>query len=616
VNWEHLKTYIWLRWRLSANQVRRSGPLGAIIAAILTALGALGGIITFIIGLLVGVLALRQAEPWIVMAVWDGFAVGFIFFWLIGLMSELQRTELLSLDNFMHLPVSPAGAFFINYVGSSIGLSLILFLPAMIGLGAGLTLSQGPAMLLSFPLIVTFFLMVTAVTYQFRGWLASMMTNPRRRRTIIALVSLSFILVFQIPNILTNFNPGARARRQERQEASKGFAVLEKEYAAGRITPEEYKKRISAKLAARDLDRRREEEKGREILRSVNMAAPPGWLPYGAAAAAQGRSLPALAGFAGMALISIASLRRSYRTTIRLYMGDFNTGRSRRKIKIGAAPENAFKTKTGIRCQAAFLEKRLPWISEQASAISLMCFRSMMRAPEVKMMLLTPVIMLVVFGGMLAGVRGNASVLVRPLIALGLSAFILILSMTGLLGNQFAFDRSGFRAFVLSCAPRRDILLGKNLSLLPFAFILMAFIIGVSQWINPMRPDHLAAVLLHTIPMYLLLCLTGNMLSILSPITLKPGSGQPASHQGIRVLFQIAFMLVVPALIGFTLIPLGVEALFALMKWAVWFPAFLVLGMFQVAVMLWLYCVALNWQGGLLQRHEQKILEIVGSKAE
>ena len=146
------------------------------------------------------------------MVVWDGVAAGFLFFWLIGLMSELQRTELLSLDNFMHLPVSPTGAFFINYVGSSIGLSLILFLPAMIGLGIGLTLSRGPAMLLLFPLIAAFFLMVTAVTYQFRGWLASMMTNPRRRRTIIAVVTLLFILVFQIPNILNNLNPGARTR--------------------------------------------------------------------------------------------------------------------------------------------------------------------------------------------------------------------------------------------------------------------------------------------------------------------------------------------------------------------------------------------------------------------
>jgi ABC-2 type transport system permease protein len=616
VNWEHLKTYIWLRWRLSSNQVRRSGFLGAIIAAILTVMRIMGGIVTFIAGLLVGVFALRQAEPMVVMAVWDGVVVGFIFFWMIGLMSELQRTELLSLDNFMHLPVSATGAFLINYVGSSFGLSLILFLPAMIGLGIGLTLSRGPAMLMLFPLIVTFFLMVTAVTYQFRGWLASMMTNPRRRRTVIAVVSLLFILVFQIPNILTNFNPGTKAKRQERQDAHKESIVLDKKRATGQITQEEYEKIHLARQAALDLDRKRKEGKEKEILRSINMAAPPGWLPYGAASAVQGRSLPALAGFVGMGLIGIASLRRSYRTTIRLYMGDFTTGRARRKIKISAVPESASKTKTRIRGQVAFLEKRLPWISEHASAISLMCFRSLIRAPEVKMMILTPVIMLVIFGGMLASKGGHVPVLVRPLVAMGMVAFILIIGMTGFQGNQFAFDRGGFRAFVLSCAPRRDILLGKNLSLLPFAFILIAFIVGVSQWMNPMRLDHLVAVLFQTIPMYLLFCLNGNLLSILSPIALKPGSGHPAAHQGLRVLFQILFQFSVPILFCFTLIPLGVEALFALMKWATWFPAFLVLGMVQAAVVLWLYRIALDWQGGLLQRREQKILEIVSSKVE
>jgi ABC-2 type transport system permease protein len=616
VNWEHLKTYIWLRWRLSVNQVRRAGPLGAIIAAILTALRISGGILTFIAGLLVGIFALHQAAPWIVMATWDGFVAGFIFFWMIGLMSELQQTELLSLDNFMHLPVSPAGAFLINYIGSSISLSLILFLPAMIGLGIGLTVSRGLTMLLLFPLIVTLFLMVTAITYQFRGWLASMMTNRRRRRTIIAVVSLLFILVFQIPNILTNFSPGAKAKRQERESAFKKYDGLKNEYAAGRITKDEFEKRSLANLAAWNSERKREEEKNREILRLVNKVVPPGWLPYGAAAAVQGRGLPALAGIAGMGLIAIASLRRSYRTTIRLYTGDFNAGRAGRKIKIKAAPDNPVKTKTRIRGQAAFLEKRLPWISEHASAISLMCFRNLIRAPEVKMMLLTPVIMLVIFGGMLAGKGSNVSILLQPLIALGFAAFILIFGMTGFLGNQFAFDRGGFRALVLSCAPRRDILLGKNLSLFPFAFIFMVFVIGVSQWMHPMRLDHLAAVLLQTIPMYLLFCLIGNLMSILSPITLKPGSGQPAPHQGIRVLFQILFMFVVPVLIGLTLIPLGVEALFSFMKWAVWFPAFLVLGMVQAAIMLWLYRIALNWQGGLLQRHEQKILEIVGSKVE
>jgi ABC-2 type transport system permease protein len=616
MNLEHLKTYIWVRWRLSVNQVRRSGSVGAVIAAILNGMRILGGIVTLIAGLLVGVLALRQADPKIVMAVWDGVAAAFILFWLIGLMSELQRTELLSLDNFMHLPVSPAGAFLINYIGSSIGLSLILFLPAMIGLSIGLILSRGPAMLSLFPLVAVFFLMVTAVTYQFRGWLASMMTNPRRRRTIVAVVTLLFILVFQIPNIMNNFGSGARAKRQAGEEISKEFAALNKELAEGLITAEEHKKQVAAKLAAIESDRKRSSENNYEIARLVNMATPPGWLPYGATAAMEGRPLPVLACVFGMGLIGIASLRRSYRTTIRMYTGDFTKGRTRRKIKDKAVSKGSSDSKAGSGCPAVFLEKKLPWMSEQASAVALAVFRSLMRAPEGKMMLLTPVIMLVVFGGMLAGKRGDVAELLRPLIASGFAAFILIISMTGFLGNQFAIDRSGFRAFVLSCVPRRYILLGKNLSLMPFTFVLMAFIIGVFQWLNPMRPDHLAAVLIQIVPMYLLLCLAGNMLSILSPMTLKPGSGRPASHQGLRLLGQLVFMLVVPVPIGFTFIPLGVEALLDTMKWAAWFPAFLVLSVIQTFFVLWLYRAAINWQGGLLQRREKKILEVVSAKGE
>jgi ABC-2 type transport system permease protein len=616
VNWEHLKTYTWLRWRLSTNQIRRTGLIGAIIAVVLAVLRILGGFFTFIAGLLVGLLALRQAEPKIVMAVWDGLVIGFLFFWMVGLMAELQRTDLLSLDNFMHLPVSPTGAFLINYIGSSIKLSLILFLPAMTGLGIGMTLSRGPSMLSLFPLVAAFFLMVTAITYQFRGWLASMMTNPRRRRTVIAIVTFVFILVFQIPNIMTNLSPGARARRQAGQETHREFTALKKDFDNGRIGREEYEKKLADKNAAFEINRKRESEKNYATARMVNMAAPPGWLPYGALAVAQGQSLPALAAFAGMILIGVVSLWRSYQTTIRLYMGGFNKGSARRINRAKAAPVNAPQSKTGTGVPSAFLEKKLPWVSEHASAISLMGFRSLIRAPEVKMMFLTPVIMLVVFGGMLAGKAGNIPVLVRPLIALGLTGSILILGMTQFLGNQFAFDRSGFRAFVLSPAPRREILLGKNLSLLPFAFALMAFILGVSQWMNPMRPDHLLAVLIAMIPMYLLFCMAGNVLSMLSPVALRQGSGKPATHQGARILFQMVFIFFVPIPVALTIIPLGVEALFAFMKWVEGFPVFLVLGMIEAAAILWLYPVTLNWQGRLLERREQKILDIISAKAE
>ena len=62
--------------------------------------------------------------------------------------------------------------------------------------------------------------------------------------------------------------------------------------------------------------------------------------------------------------------------------------------------------------------------------------------------------------------------------------------------------------------------------------------------------------------------------------------------------------------------PLGLEALLSMMKWIEGLPVFLFLGIIQCAVLLWLYPKTLGWQGGLLQQHEQKILEIVAAKGE
>ncbi len=45
-----------------------------------------------------------------------------------------------------------------------------------------------------------------------------------------------------------------------------------------------------------------------------------------------------------------------------------------------------------------------------------------------------------------------------------------------LMANQFGFDRDGFRVFVLCAAPRRDILLGKNLAFVPVALVMVLVI--------------------------------------------------------------------------------------------------------------------------------------------
>jgi hypothetical protein len=204
----------------------------------------------------------------------------------------------------------------------------------------------------------------------------------------------------------------------------------------------------------------------------------------------------------------------------------------------------------------------------------------------------------------------------RAVTTSGLAAGVLIFGMIGPIGNQFGYDRSAFLAFVLGPAARRDILLGKNLALLPFAMGMMIAVVGLRQWFNPLRLDHFMAVLFQLVTMFLLFCLAGNLLSIIAPIALKPGSGMPAGHQGIRSFGPLLFMIGICVLLGLTLFPAGIEAILVFMNRFVWFPAYLVFNIVQAVAVCWLYRHALEWEGELLQRREPRILEIVASRVE
>src|SRR6185436_8344047 len=158
------------------------------------------------------------------------------------------------------------------------------------------------------------------------------------------------------------------------------------------------------------------------------------------------------------------SLRRSYRTTLRLYTGDFS----------GAKPSTAAATTSQTKSSkkfdpkksAEFMEQKLPRISEWGSAMTMIGLRSVIRAPEAKMLLLSPIIIIFIFTGIMYNQPSSPAELVRPLMAMGGFAFMLFMTAS-ILGNQFGFDRSGFRALVLCPAPRKDILLGKNLTMAP-----------------------------------------------------------------------------------------------------------------------------------------------------
>jgi ABC-2 type transport system permease protein len=614
VNWEHLKTFLWLRWRLIANRNKRAGATSVILQGILMAILLGGGVLAFVLGIILGYSVLSRAPVPIFLYIWDAVVLAFLLMWMIELIVELQRSELLSLDKFLHLPVSLSGAFVINYVGSISSLGAIIFLPLMLGLSIGLVFSVGPMMLLMFPLIAAFALMVTALTHQFRGWLASLMVNQRRRRTVITIATFSFILMTQIPNLIGFASGGWRRRPGTMQEQANRneIAKLDYDLATKKITKAEHDVKVRAIRGAP-----REETRQRiyETVRLVNTFVPMGWLPYGATQGFEGKPWPALLGMTGLTVIGVASLRRSYNTTLRLYTGQFSS-KTPRVANVPAEPQ-ALQRNDALprRYPAEFLEKKIPRISEYASALSVTCFRSLIRAPEAKMLLLSPIVMMFIFGGMTYNQANNPPELVRPLMVAGGYAFMLFM-MVGLLGNHFGFDRSGFRVYVLSPAPRKDILLGKNLSNAPFALGFMFITALALQIMRPMRADHYIAILLQMIPMYLIFCLVGNVLSMIAPMPMASGSLKPVKPKAIVILIQMAFMLVFPVTMAPTLIPLGIEFLLTWTGSFAWFPAYLIFTIVEVVFVIWLYLRILDAQGRMLERREQKILEVVTAKVE
>jgi hypothetical protein len=140
------------------------------------------GIICGIAGVLIGFFLLAEASPLKLLVAWDAFAGVFLFAWMIGLVSEIQRSETIDIGRMLHLPTSLRDIFFVNYLASHLTLSVILFLPLMLGLCLGLILGRGGFMIGLIPLVFGFIFMITAWTYCLRGWLVTLMVNKRSSR--------------------------------------------------------------------------------------------------------------------------------------------------------------------------------------------------------------------------------------------------------------------------------------------------------------------------------------------------------------------------------------------------------------------------------------------------
>ena len=436
-------------------------------------------------------------------------------------------------------------------------------------------------MLVMLPLVLGFIFMITAWTYCLRGWLVTLMANPRRRRAIIAGMTFGFILLTQLPNFLANVvhdRKGHRAKpaesAQSDEQAEPGPQVRNKKA----IPP---------------------------IVLTAHKAVPFLWVGYGAMSAGQGSAWPAALGVMGTFGLGALGLRRAYRSTIRFYQGQT-------KVKKPAPKPKTERPTTPGR----FLERQIPGVPDEAAALTLAFLRSLARASEVKMMLATNVLMMLIFGAMIL-MRHAATVAddVKPFFATGAVVFTFF-GLVQLMFNLFGMDRGGFRALVLLPVPRRQILLGKNLAFLPIALAIGLVLLTVIKFAQGVSFVVILAAVFQLFAAFFLLSMLGNLASSLIPHRVAPGSLKPTKMSMLTTLLLFLSRLLFPMVMLPIFLAPGIGLLMSRVGWLPAAPTNLIVSALVFGVLALSYRLSLSPLGDLLQQREKRILDIVTQEVE
>jgi hypothetical protein len=319
---------------------------------------------------------------------------------------------------------------------------------------------------------------------------------------------------------------------------------------------------------------------------------------------AEGNPWPAIWGALAVLVIGAAGLARAYRSTIQFYQGQ------EKPVK-----KPALEKGDGVRGKN-ILERRVPGVTEETAALSLAFFRSLTRAPEVKMSLVTNLIVLVVVPAAILS-RGSPAPggIATPFMATGAVAFTFF-GLLQLMFNQFGFDRDGFRALVLLPVARKHTLLAKNLSLVPIAFGMGVALLAILTVVVSLPWLVFLAACFQLAATFLLLSIAGNFLSIVAPYRIGAGSLKPTKATGKMTLMIFLSHLLFPVAMAPIFIPPTIGLLSGS---AGGWPAALVnalLSLLLAALVAFFYWLSLRSLGDLLQRREKDILQVVSQEVE
>ncbi len=204
---------------------------------------------------------------------------------------------------------------------------------------------------------------------------------------------------------------------------------------------------------------------------------------------------------------------------------------------------------------------------------------------------------------------------VKPFFATG-SVVFPVFFLAQFFANQFGFDRDGFRALMLSPADRRLILLGKNLAALPVAATFGTLLIALTATRLHLPPLIILATLFQFASVLFMAGVAGNLLSILVPYRIQPGSMKPTKLPGLAMLVLMFCQMLFPMAMAPVFAGPLLELLWRRSDLPAFVPVNLICSALLCALMALLYWQTLAPLGRLLQRRETKILGVITVEVE
>ena len=564
----HLRTVVWLRWKLWQRRWHREGRWLRGLGVLATGLAVVTGCLSFLLALGLGIFLLPKAEPFIVLITWVMLLVILVVFRVSGVVASLQRGEGLPLENLLHLPFAPHQVFLLNFALSQLTLSTVIMVPALVGLGIASTVALDFRNAVLIPASLALVICVAAVLYQVQGWIASAVANKPHRVLIGSVLLGALLLLTQAPGLYSMHQLG-----QER--------ASQQEEATVEVTPSDQREDIAVGLA------RRATLHPGELNRWTR-----GWVAYGSVDGLDITPWRSVVGMVALLLIAVLSLGRSYKATLAHYRDGYpRAARARRARAVRQRPRRRARRS----------------LTSPVAAIARVTLRQWLRSVRGKMVLLSP-LLLAFFSTVLwiqfPGLVDSDTLPLTAIVVVTLVGMPLALSC-----NLFAFDGHGFCLYRFAGVPARTLLLGKCLALLPVFATLAGAVLALVTLLGSMAGTHALATVLQAGIVFVACCMLGSTFSIRLPYAVSHASMSSSGMYSAGLLALLAESVVLVLLILIAERALAIEE--ALQEVGHDFPVYLALSMIEFGLSVVAFRALLGRQARQLVERSDQILDAV-----